>query len=110
MVQRITLAPQGPEFPRFVCANFAQQTLSAEAKHVLLLCIAKVLPVKPLVTGTHTPTAIAAFINLTNPPARALDGEKFQLLCHTHLHKSTITYSEDVMRLLCKRFTTVLWH
>ena len=65
---------------------------------------------EPLVTGTHTPTAIAAFINLTIPPARALDGEKFQLLCHTHLPIATLTYSEDAKRAACKAYITDLWH
>jgi hypothetical protein len=98
------------QFPRFVCANFAQKTLSTETNNVLFLRIAKVLPVKTLIAGTHAPTAVPAFIRLTNSPARALDGEKLQLLCHTHLQKPILTYSEDVKRRACKGFTTDLWH
>jgi hypothetical protein len=97
-------------FTRFVCAYFAQKTLSAEAQHLLLLRVAKVLPVKTLIAGTHAPAAISAFIDLTNPPARALDGEKLQLLCHTHLPKAPLTYSEDVNRATCKAYITDLWH
>jgi len=80
--------------------------LSTETKHVLLLRVAQALPVKALIAGTHTPAAIPALVHLTNPPARALDGEKFQLLCHAHLPKATNNYSEDVKCLACKGFTT----
>jgi hypothetical protein len=70
------------------------------------LRVAQALPVKALIAGTHTPAAIPALVHLTNPPARALDGEKFQLLCHAHLPKATNNYSEDVKCLACKGFTT----
>ena len=69
--------------------------------------VAKVLPVKTLVAGTHAPAAISAFIDLTNTPARALDGEKLQLLCHTHLPIATLTYSEDVNRAACKAVSQI---
>jgi hypothetical protein len=94
----------------FVCAYFAQKSLSTETEHLLFLRVAEVLPVKTLIARAHAATAISAFIHLTNTPARALDGEKLQLLCHTHLPITTITYSEDAKRPACKGFTTVLWH
>lgn len=85
-------------FNRFVCANFAQQSLPTEAYHLLLLRVAEFLPVKTLIPRAHAPAAVTSFINLANPPARALDGEKFQLLCHFYLHSVTISYSEDPKR------------
>jgi hypothetical protein len=94
----------------FVCADFAQKSLPAQPEHLLFLRVAEVLPVKALVTGAHAPAAISAFIYLTNTPARALDGEKLQLLCHTDLRMTTLIYSEDAKRVRCKGFTTVLWH
>ncbi|CAD5354979.1 protein of unknown function [Enterobacter cancerogenus] len=68
------------------------------------------LPVEPFIAGTHTAATKSAFIRLANPPARALDGEKLQLLCHTHLRKPFINYSEDAKHGVCKGFTTEMWH
>ncbi|GJK36161.1 hypothetical protein TUM17571_31590 [Klebsiella pneumoniae] len=64
--------------------------------------VAEILPVKTFIARAHAATTVSSFINLANTPARALDREKFQLLCHTYLQNVIIPYSEDPKWLACK--------
>jgi len=74
-------------FRGFVCAHFAQKALTAQAQDLLLLGIAKSLPVKTLIPGAHAATAKTPFIRLADTPARALDRKELQLFSHSTLPK-----------------------
>jgi len=67
----------------FSGAQLAQQALTAEAQHVLLFGVGEALPVEALIAAAHTAFAETALVDLANPPAGALDGEKLKLLWHT---------------------------
>jgi len=77
-------------FGGFVCAQFAQKTLTAQAQNLLLLGIAEGLPVKTFIPGAHTAATKTPFVRLADTPARALDRKELQLFSHTILPKPKI--------------------
>ncbi|ALZ96818.1 hypothetical protein APT61_12655 [Leclercia adecarboxylata] len=71
----------------FVCAQFAQKALTAQAQDLLLLGITEALPVKTLLPAAHTAATETPLVRLANPPAWALDRKELQLFSHTTLPK-----------------------
>jgi len=77
-------------FGGFVCAQFAQKALTAQAQDLLLLRIAEGLPVKTLLPSAHAAATKTSLVRLADTPARALDGKELQLFSHTTLPKPKI--------------------